>query len=143
MSRDPMKPIDDNEFLKKTTQAANARLNDVRDQVSDLTSKAKDKAGQMADTVSEKLGQQRETAAEGLDRAASTIREKADSVPGGPKVVNITNTLADGMKSTASYLRDHDFNQMGGDVMNLCRRYPSQAVIAALAVGFLLGRSRR
>jgi len=143
MSREPMKPFDDNEFLKKTTQGAKSSLNDVKDQVSELTSKAKDKAGQMAETVSEKIGQQRETAAEGLDRAASTIHDKADSVPGGPKVVNLTHSLADGMESTASYLRDHDFNDMGKDVMNVCRRYPTQAFVAALAIGFLLGRSRR
>jgi ElaB/YqjD/DUF883 family membrane-anchored ribosome-binding protein len=135
MSRDPMKPFDDRQL--------NQEIDDVRDRVSDLTSKVKDKAGQMADTVSEKLGQQRESAAETLGRAASTIHEKAGSVPGGPKVVNFTHSIADGMESTASYLRGRDFSEMGKDVMNVCRRYPTQSLVAALAVGFLIGRSRR
>ena len=135
MSRDPMKPFDDRQL--------NQGIDDVRDRVSDLTSKVKDKAGQMADTVSEKLGQQRESAAETLGRAASTIHEKAGTVPGGPKVVNFTHSIADGMESTASYLRGHDFSEMGKDVMNVCRRYPTQSLVAALAVGFLIGRSRR
>jgi len=138
MNRDPMNPFDDNEFQK-----AKSGFSDVKDQVAELTSKAKDKAGQMAETVSERLDQQRETAAEGLNRAASTIHNKANQVPGGPKVVNLTHSIADGMESTASYLRDHDFNKMGGDVMNMCRRYPTQSLVAALALGFLLGRSRR
>jgi len=144
MSRDPMKPFDD-EFPKPKTQSANAGGTDMRekDRLADMASKVKDKAAQVADTVSEKVGHQREYAAEGLDRAASTIRERAENVPGGPKVVNLTRGIADGMESTASYLRGHDFNEMGKDVMNLCRRYPTQSVVAALAIGFLIGRSRR
>jgi len=143
MSRDPMKPFDDKEFSNKTTHTSTSGLNDVKEKVSDMTSKVKDKAGQMAGTVSEKLGQQRENAAETLDRAASTIHDKADSVPGGPRVTNLTHSIAGGMESTASYLRDHDFDDMGKDVINICRRYPAQSLVAALAVGFLLGRSRR
>jgi len=142
MSRDPMKPFDD-QFSNKTTSSGNQAVNDVKDRVSDMTSKVKDKAGQMADTVSEKLGQQRDNAAETLGRAASSIHENANSVPGGPKVVHFTHSIADGMESTASYLRDRDFSAMGKDVMDVCRRYPTQSLVAALAVGFLIGRSRR
>ena len=143
MSRDPMKPFDDQKFANKTAQTGNQVVNDAKDRLSDMTSKVKDKAGQMADAVSEKLGQQRENAAGTLDRTASTIHEKAESVPGGPKLVDLAHTVADGMESTASYLRGHDFSAMGKDLMGVCRRYPTQSVVAALAVGFLIGRSRR
>jgi len=142
MSREPMQPFDE-KSPNKTTQGQNAGLNDLKDRVTEASAKAKDKAGQVAETVSEKLGQQREGAADTLDRAASTIHDKAGSIPGGPRVVNFTHNIADGMESTASYLRDHDLNQMGKDVMNICRRYPIQSLIAALAVGFLIGRPRR
>ena len=143
MSRDPMKPFDNKQFSNKTTQTGDQTINDVKDRVADMTSKVKDKAGQVADTVSERLTQQRESAAETLDRAAMTIHEKAGSVPGGPKVTHLTHTLADGMESTASYLRGHDFSDMGKDLMDVCRRYPTQSFVAALAVGFLIGRARR
>jgi hypothetical protein len=143
MSREPMKPFDDNEFSKTKTQNANATISDVKDRVSDIATKVKDKAGHAAGTVSDRLDQQRETAAEGLERAAATMHDRAESVPGGPKMVNLTHSIAGGMESTASYLREHDLNQMGKDVMNLCRRYPTQSLVAALAVGFLIGRSRR
>jgi hypothetical protein len=143
MSRDPMKPFDDKSFSNNATQTGSQAVNDVKDRVSDMTSKVKDKAGQMAETVSEKLGQQRENAADTLGRAASTLHEKADSVPGGPKVVNLTHNIAGGMESTASYLRGHDFSAMGKDLMDVCRRYPTQSLVAALTVGFLIGRSRR
>ena len=133
MSREPRTPFDENEFSTPKTAAT-----DLKDRASDIASRAKDKASQVAETVSEKLGHTRTSAAEGLNRAASTIRDS-----GGSQVRNLTDGLANGMESTATYLRDHDFNQMGKDVMNLCRRYPTQSVVAALAVGFLIGRSRR
>jgi hypothetical protein len=130
-----MTPFDEHQFSKPNTAT------DLKDRASDIASRAKDKAGHVAETVSEKLGHTRESAAEGLHRAASTIRDSG--VDGASKVRNLTDGLASGMESTATYLHDHDFNQMGKDVMNLCRRYPTQSVIAALAVGFLIGRSRR
>jgi hypothetical protein len=138
-----MKPFDSKQFSDKTPQTGDQGINDVKERVAEMTSKVKDKAGQVADTVSERLGQQRESAAETLDRAASTMHEKADSVPGGARVANLTHSLADGMESTASYLRGHDFSDMGKDLMDVCRRYPTQSFLAALAVGFLIGRSRR
>ena len=137
MSRDPMRPF---EPFDRTIQDTSE---DVKDRVADIASRVKDRAGQVAETVSEKLGQQRENAAEGLNRAASTIHDTADSVPGGPKLVQMTHSVADGMESAADYLREHDFNQMGKDVMNVCRRYPTQSLVAALALGFLIGRARR
>ena len=123
MSREPMKPFDENAGKPKN-QNATSGIGDVKDRVSDMASKVKDKAGQAADNVSERLDHQREHAAEGLDRAASTIHERADNVPGGAKVVKLTHSLADGMESTATYLRDHDFNQMGKDVMSLASGIP-------------------
>jgi hypothetical protein len=141
MSRDPIEPLD--EFTNKTAQTANQAMNDAKDRVSDMTSKVKDKAGQVAESVSEKLGHQRQSAADSLGRAASALHDTAESMPGGPKVVGATHSIADGLGSTASYLRDRDFTQMGKDVMDVCRRYPTQSVVAALAIGFLIGRSKR
>jgi len=59
------------------------------------------------------------------------------------KAGQVAHSVASGVQSTASYLWKHDFKQMGKDATNICRRYPTQSVIAALAVGFLLGRSAR
>ena len=118
-------------------------LEPVEVRVSDVAAKTKDKAGQMTETISEKIDEQRQNAAEGLGRAASALHEKAGDVPGGLKLVNFTHSIADGMESTASYLREHDLSKMGADLMNVCRKHPTQSVLAALAFGFLLGRSRR
>jgi hypothetical protein len=58
-------------------------------------------------------------------------------------VVNLTHRVATGMESAATYLRDHDFDQMGADALNFARRYPAQTLLGALFVGFLAGRRRR
>jgi ElaB/YqjD/DUF883 family membrane-anchored ribosome-binding protein len=100
-------------------------------------------AGQAAAAVSEELAHQRENVAESLGRVASAMHENADCVTGGTRAADLTHSVAKGIDSTASYLRDHNFKQMGKDVTNICRRYPTQSVIAAVAVGFLLGRAAR
>jgi len=133
MSRDP---FNDREQTKRN-------VDDMKERVSDLTSRVKDKASHFAEVASERLDHQRETAAGNLNRMASTLHEKAGSVPGGTNVVNFTHRIANGMESTATYLRDHDFAAVGQDALKLCRRYPAQSIISALAVGFLLGRARR
>jgi len=140
MNRDPLEPFDDRTVSSKPNQTG---LDEVRERVSQAANKTKDKASEMADAVSEKLDQQRENAAEGLGRVASTLHAQAERVPGGPKLVNFTHSIADGMESTATYLREHDLSKMSGDLMRVCRKYPTQSVVAALAVGFLLGRSVR
>jgi hypothetical protein len=115
----------------------------LKDKIEDFASRARDKAGQWTDTASETVDQQRENVSTGLDRAASTLHEKAERLPGGPRAVTAAHRIADGMESTASYLRQHDFADMRDDLVNVCRRHPVQALISAVAFGFLLGRSVR
>src|SRR5947207_1691197 len=83
---------------------------DIRDKIVDVTSKVKEKAGEMADKVSDTVDKTRDQAAEGLDRAASTLHGKAQDIPGGPKVVNVAHSIADGMESAAQYLRAANFD---------------------------------
>jgi hypothetical protein len=115
----------------------------LKDRVTEAASKTKRTVNEMTSTASEKLDRQREAAAGGLDRAASTIREKVVSMSGGARTANVAHGIADRMESTASYLRDHDFTDMREDLIAVCRRHPAQAMLSALAVGFLVGRAVR
>jgi len=102
-----------------------------------FTSKIKDRASQLGSTVSQTMDRQRENAAKGLDRAASTLHEGTGSA------AKMAHGLADGMQNTASYIRSHSWGDMGGDVGELCRKHPVQALISAGVLGFLLGRAIR
>jgi hypothetical protein len=138
MSRDAFNPSN----LENTSDLGDP-ISDAKDRAAGLASKVKDKASQVASTVSDTVGRQRENVAGGLDRVASTIHEKAGSLPGGQKAADAANSLADGMESTASYLRDHNLKDMGDSLTGICRKYPVQSLVSALAIGFLVGRALR
>jgi hypothetical protein len=139
MSRDSFNPSN-----SENTSNLSDTISDAKNRAAELASKLKDKASQLTSTVSDTVGRQRDNVAGGLDRAASTIHEKAGSLPGaGQKAADAANRLADGMESTASYLRDHDLKGMGNDVAGICRKYPLQSLLSAVAIGFLVGRSLR
>ena len=139
MSRDAFNPSN-----SENTSDLSDTISDAKDRAAGFASKLKDKASQVVSTVSDTVGRQRDNVAGGLDRAASTIHEKAGSLPGvGQKAANAANTLADGMESTASYLRDHDLKDVGASMAGICRKYPVQSLLSAVAVGFLLGRALR
>jgi hypothetical protein len=118
-------------------------ISDAKDRAAGLASELKEKASHVASTVSDTVGRQRDHVAGGLDRMASTIHEKAGSLPGGQMAANAADSLADGMESTASYLRDHNLKDVGDSLTGVCRKYPVQLVISALAIGFLAGRALR
>jgi ElaB/YqjD/DUF883 family membrane-anchored ribosome-binding protein len=144
MSRNPLgSEKDDNQRVSDFGQRRTDSTEKLKDQIEDIAARAKDKAGQWTDAASETVDEQRKNVSTGLDRAASTLHEKAGSIPGGPRAVDAAHRVADGMEATASYLRQHDFADMREDVVNICRRHPVQALISAVAVGFLLGRAIR
>lgn len=126
MSREANPPFDDAE-----------RMGNDQDATQGFGSKVKDRATQFGNTVSQTVDRQRENAAKGLDRAASTLHEGAGSA------ARMAHGVADGMQSTASYIRSHTLGDMGSDVGELCRRHPVQALISAGVLGFLLGRAIR
>jgi len=119
-------------------QFTNDPVGTVKDAASDL----KGRATEMANTVSEAAGRQRTNAAKGLHRAASAIHDKAEGL-GNAKASGAAHKVADGIDTTASYIEDHDFADMGEDVMDVARRHPGKAIVASIALGFLMGRALR
>jgi len=128
------------QFSNNPTDALKDVASDVRDTVSDFASQTKDKASQLANSASETAGRQRESAAKGLHRAASAIQDNADKLGSG-RASDAARKVAGGIDSTAAYLEEHDFSDMGKDVMNIARRHPAEAIITSLAIGFLVGRA--
>jgi ElaB/YqjD/DUF883 family membrane-anchored ribosome-binding protein len=110
-------------------QAAN-RANEARESVSD-----------MARSATDKVNQGRETAADQLENAASTVHDRADQLPGGPKVKEFAHAAADRLSSTADYMRSHDARRMLADGETLVKNNPGPALVVAAAFGFLLGRA--
>jgi ElaB/YqjD/DUF883 family membrane-anchored ribosome-binding protein len=102
---------------------------------------AKESMSDMTQTATDKVNEGREMTADRLENAASTVHERADQLPGGPKVKEFAHAAADQLSTTADYLRSHDAARMRADVESLVKNNPGPALAVAAAFGFLLGRA--
>ena len=108
----------------------------VKDQVKDQAAKYGQKAVEAVDAG-------RSSAASTLETAAAGIRDKADRLPGGPQVGQFARQTADKLGATADYLREHEAKDIASDFQSFLKAHPAQALIGAVVVGFLAGRSMR
>jgi ElaB/YqjD/DUF883 family membrane-anchored ribosome-binding protein len=113
----------------------------VSDKISSVASTAESKVSELGRTAADTVDANREAAASGLESAASTLHEKAYSLPGGEKVTSLAHAAADSLTSTADYVREHDVNSMMGDLERLVKNNPGPSLLAAAAIGFLVGRT--
>jgi ElaB/YqjD/DUF883 family membrane-anchored ribosome-binding protein len=113
-----------------TGERAANRVAEVRESMSEV-----------ADIAADKVNEGREMAADRLESAASTVHERADQLPGGPKVKEFAHAAADRLSTTADYVRSRDAARMMADVEGLVKNNPGPALVVAAAFGFLLGRA--
>jgi ElaB/YqjD/DUF883 family membrane-anchored ribosome-binding protein len=131
--------------LSITVSAAATKM---KDQGSQKIADAKETISDAGRKAVDKINEQREPAASSLDSAASSLHRTASSFPEGVKsgvdtVASAAHATADKIQATADYVRNNDLNAMMGDVEGLVKRYPGQSLLAAAAVGFLIGRVLR
>ena len=104
--------------------------------------------------VQEKYGQTREQAEREVERRfseygatgggiASNLRARVDDL--GASVSNKASEAAEAVasrvQSARSYLQDRDFDELTGDIVGWVRRYPIQACLIAVGLGYLIARS--
>jgi len=113
----------------------------VGDQISDAASTAKNAVSEFGRTAVNTADENRATAARKLDTVASTIREKADSLGVGETVGAYARSAADSLSSTADYVRENNVSRMMADLERVVKNNPGPSLLAAAAVGFLVGRA--
>lgn len=123
------------------TEKAGEMASQAKDYVANAADQAKEKASQYGRVASQKIDQGRISTASGLESAANSLRSSAQT--GGDAITQFANNAADRLQTTASYMREHSVGQMYGDVEQVVRRNPGPSLIAAAAVGFLLGAALR
>lgn len=109
----------------------------------DTQEKVTDKAHEQAENTREMADQQRERAVHGMERAAEGLREHSEQIPGGQRTTDMANRAAEQVEGVATYLQDADMSAVMKDVERVVRDHPRESLIAAAAVGFLVGRSMR
>lgn len=118
---------------------ASEAAHSVRERASEIAVQAKEKVQGSGKAVRSYIDDKRQPAANALDRTASGIRDRSDRSVNA--VVNATNRSAEKLEKTAEYLRSHDAEAMLDDTKTLVKRHPTQSMIVAVALGFLLGRA--
>jgi len=83
----------------------------------------------------------KESIASGIDSAADALRERVESLPGGAKVASAAEAASDAMENAAEYVRDQDLEGMIEDAQQLVKKHPGAVLLAAAALGFVIGRS--
>jgi ElaB/YqjD/DUF883 family membrane-anchored ribosome-binding protein len=144
-NRDPYNPYDSSiQNDPSSVEAGNTgTTTGTMDRMKEKASEIRDKASEAGRSAGARLEEGRRSAAGALDKAADAIHRRAESIPGGNRTSDLAHTTADKLHNTAHYLRDHDLRDMMGDFENVVRRRPGQALLGALAVGFLVGRAVR
>ena len=106
----------------------------MKQTVKETASEASERISDFGNKTVDQIDATRAPIASTLDRTASGLHET------GETAARAAHATADKLQSTADYVRQHDVQAMVGDVQELAKRYPGQCLVAAVGVGFLLGR---
>lgn len=112
------------------------------DMAADKAAQVSEKAGQVGEQATAAVDQGIDKAASGLDMAAGMIRERGEQM-GGSGVQSSAVMVADKLDAASTYLRDKDSEQLMADLEALVRRKPTQSLLVAAGIGFLLSKMMR
>jgi hypothetical protein len=98
---------------------------------------AKAKAQEFGSAAAEKVGGATKAVGEKMSSWAGTLRDRA---PQEGTMGSAAKTVADQLESAGSYLQDHTVDNMARDLTSLIRRYPMQAMLVGLGIGYLMSR---
>jgi hypothetical protein len=94
-------------------------------------------AGTKINSMMGNAGSARDSAAAALDGAARRVHQGADSIS------HIAHETGNRIDASARYMREHDAGEMLEDVRDTVRTHPGKSLLAALAIGLLVGRAFR
>ena len=92
--------------------------------------------GAAAEAARDKVDSVREPIADKLRDAAETLHDKGQRIPGAPAVAGAAQGAAD-------YIESHSAQQMIEDIVALVKKHPTQSLLVAGTVGFLIARAFR
>lgn len=110
----------------------------VKEQASAKGQQAKEKLDQASGMAEERADQGMDKASQGLDQAADMLRDRGGQQGGA--MGSAATTAADTMESASSYLKDKDSSQLMDDLEDFIRRKPTESLLAAAGIGFVLSK---
>jgi ElaB/YqjD/DUF883 family membrane-anchored ribosome-binding protein len=124
------------QYQSETAGHGHSPVEQARDSAS---GKANEVAGQATAAVDQGI----DRASAGLDRAADMIRERGEQMGGGSGAGSSAAMVADKLDAASTYLRDKDSAQLIADLERVVRQKPTQSLLVAAGVGFLLSKILR
>jgi ElaB/YqjD/DUF883 family membrane-anchored ribosome-binding protein len=107
-------------------------------QGSGMMDQGKEKAGEMAGMAQGKMDGGMTKAGETMDNAAQMLRDKGEQ---GGAMGTVADTAANAMESAGSFLQDTNTGEMMDQLENYIRQNPTQALLIAAGVGFVLAKA--
>ncbi len=95
----------------------------------------------IAERTATRAGDIKESMSDMARNAASAVRDRADQLPGGPKVQQFAHAAAERLSTTADYVGRHDAKHMLADAERVVKNHPGLSLVIAAAFGFVLGRA--
>jgi uncharacterized protein YjbJ (UPF0337 family) len=95
------------------------------------------KAQELGATAASKVGEAATAVGEQMGSLASTIR---DNAPHEGAIATAATAVAGGLESASSYLHEKDYANLATDLTALVRRYPVQALLVGVGLGYVLAR---
>ncbi|HEX6030757.1 MAG TPA: hypothetical protein VFY90_04940 [Tepidiformaceae bacterium] len=142
MRRDRYEPetYDEAVTAEPATQSTRSTPEEMQDKASEMTEKTKEQAVQVKDRATEQAETGKQRAASGLQSAADQLRSRAgeEGTTG-----QVASKAADTMERSASYLQEHEVNEIWEDFERMVKDHPMQAAAGALFAGFVIGRMMR
>ena len=112
---------------------------DVQEKAQQVAGDVQEKAAQLGTQATEQINSAMSTAGQKLTDLAQTVREKSPDA----KIGELAASTAGALEKSGAYLESADLDVVRGDLENLIRRHPVEALFVGLGVGFLLARSMR
>ena len=113
----------------------------AQEKAHELAGKTREAAGEYGHKAQDQLDKGMDQAAGSMAQAAEKLRAQSAHSEGMPAQAGVK--VADGMETAAAYLREHNTEEILGDVEVYVRKHPTTALAGAVAAGFLIGRILR
>ena len=112
----------------------------VQERAHEMAGKTKETVAEMGQKAQDQLDKGTDQAASGLEQAADKLRSQTE---GNSMPAQAGLKVAEGMESAAGYLREHDTEDMIGDLEKYVKAHPTTALAGAVVAGFFIGRMLR
>jgi hypothetical protein len=121
---------------RETASGVGERLRDAAGSVQDMARKA----GDVASNVGQKAGETVSNVGSQMRNLAGTIRQSA---PNEGVIGSAASTVAEGLEAGGRYLEEETLSNLGREATDLIRRYPLQAMLIGIGIGYLMARATR